>query len=63
MIVIVTCLDEKGRVVVSHGVDEFMRKIILPCESLEYFKRYCGARYSASIGEWVISENFESECG
>ena len=62
MIVLITCIDEKGRTVVSHGLDEFMRNVILPCESLDYFKRYCGARYLPSIGEWVIDENFESEC-
>ena len=59
MIVPVTCLDEKGRVVVSHGLDEFMRNVILPCESLDYFRGYCGAQYSESIGEWVIVENLE----
>ena len=62
MIVLITCLDEKGRTVVSHGLDEFGRNVVLSCESLDYFKRYCGARYLASISEWVIDDKFESEC-
>ena len=62
MIILITCHDEKGRIVVSHGLDEFMRNIILPCETLDYFRRYCNAKYSASIGEWVIDDKFDSEC-
>ena len=62
MIILITCHDEKGRIVVSHGVDEFMRNIILPSEPLDYFRRYCNAKYSASIGEWVIDDKFDSEC-
>lgn len=62
MIVLITCRDEKGRIVVSHGLDEFMRNIILPCESLDYFRRYCGAKFSSALGEWVLDEKFDSEC-
>ena len=62
MIVLITCRDEKGRIVVSHGLDEFMRNIILPCESLDYFRRYCGAKFSSALGEWVLDDKFDSEC-
>lgn len=62
MIVLITCLDEKGKTVVSHGVDELMRNVILPCESLDYFRRYCGAKFSSALGEWVLDDKFDSEC-
>ena len=59
MIILITCVDEKGRTVVSHGVDSVTcRNIILPCESLDYFKRYCDAKFSTSYGEWVLDDNF-----
>lgn len=61
MIVLITCLDKNGRVVVSHGLDEFMRNIILPCESLEYFRQHCGATYSTPLGEWILDDKYELE--
>lgn len=63
MIVLATTLDEKNRVIVSHGIDaDTMRNVILPCETLDYFKRHCNAKYSSALGEWVMDEKFDSEC-
>ena len=62
MIVLITCQDEKGRIVVSHGLDEYTRNVILPCETLDYFKLYCNAKYSASLGEWVLGDEYNRNC-
>ncbi len=56
MIVLVTCRDEKGRIIVSHGIDERLRNVILPCETIEHFRLYCGAKFLPSIGEWVLED-------
>lgn len=47
---------------VSHGIDDLLRTVIISNESLDYYRRMCGARYSPGIGEWVIDEKYESEC-
>ena len=47
---------------VSHGIDDLLRTVIISNESLDYYRRVCGARYSPGIGEWVIDEKYESEC-
>ena len=62
MIVLSTYRNERGVEMVSHGIDDSLRTVILSNESLDYYRRMCGARYSPGIGEWVIDEKYESEC-
>ena len=59
MIILITCLDENGRTVVSHGVDSITyRNVVLPCETLDYFKRCCNAKFLTSLNEWVLDDSF-----
>jgi hypothetical protein len=54
-IVLITCKDEDtGKIVVSHGIDELMRNVILPCETLNYFRMHCGAKFCVDYNEWYI---------
>lgn len=48
-----TCLRSTPITVVSHGVDESMNNVILPCESLDYYIRE-GAKLNHDIGEWCL---------
>jgi hypothetical protein len=51
-IIIVTCLDEKGRTVVSHGVGVLSLKgHVLPNELFSSFPK----RWDDTIGEWVAT--------
>jgi hypothetical protein len=62
VIILSTYKNERGVEIVSHGIDELLRTVILSNEPLDYYRRVCGARYSPGIGEWVIDEKYESEC-
>lgn len=60
-IVLITCKDEDtGKILVSHGIDELMRNVILPCERLAYFQQHCGAKFDSELGEWYIEQKKEN---
>ncbi len=49
-IVLILYREDDGAIVVSHGVDEYCRNIILPCERLAYFQQHCGAKFDSELG-------------
>jgi hypothetical protein len=59
-IILILYREDDGKIVVSHGVDEYCRNIILPCERLTYFQQHCGAKFDAGLGEWYIEQKEEN---
>ena len=59
-IMLILFREDNGTIVVSHGVDEQCRNIILPCEKLTYFQQYCGAKFDSELGEWYIEQKKEN---
>ena len=51
MIILITCKDERGNLIVSHGVDEdTLKDIILPQEH----PLDLGAKFNRDLMEWVL---------